>query len=328
MTNTNNCLVSVADKTLDSNIIFKRLKKIFENHGVLCDISVVLDVKSLPPDIDSLLRCIHKFETSDYTELSTLLQEVSLSQEKGYVVLEAFPMHQISENLHLNIVDTLKFNSITGQITLQLTEKCYQSCPLLVNNKEVTITKINNSKKGHGSSHSASFNYMISLSILNISAEIDYIVETIFGNSQVTVLTNRLNPITSLQNNDSETHSSMVILQELSTMVQVPQVSKLDIQENYNSIYEYLTLLHMNSPLLTEGLDTYISSYQGPEFKSITNLDSRDKLYKYTFGYMDSFVWDSLINHNWRSISGYTNDSHVLILNDSVHQNLVLWECK
>lgn len=326
-----NCIITIAPgRQQDENIVHKRIEKIFKSNPILHDVSVIIDSKSLPLDIAMLAGNIQKFELDEFKKLPELIQEVSACNSDDFVIIEAIPMHQVWDNTDLDIVDSIQFSSVTRQIKLKLNKSTFQSAPnVFESQKGILIKKIMESKKGHGALNHVSYSYLITLSTLeeDISYEMHHLINFVFGQSAVKVHTNNNNNISFLQDENKAVGHLTKKPSKLNVRC-YPDLNDVDFHEQSQTIYEYLNLLHINSLQLTETIDDYISSYQIPEFikRSTEELKPDQEVYKHTFDEVDFSTFDSLMKSHCLSISAYTKDSHIMILN--IPDALVLWECQ
>lgn len=330
-----NCIITIAPgRQQDENIVHKRIEKIFKSNPILHDVSVIIDSKSLPLDIAMLAGNIQKFELDEFKKLPELIQEVSACNSDDFVIIEAIPMHQVWDNTDLDIVDSIQFSSVTRQIKLKLNKSTFQSAPnVFESQKGILIKKIMESKKGHGALNHVSYSYLITLSTLeeDISYEMHHLIKSVFGYSTVKVYTNNTNNTSYLlDKNLLDENKAVGRLSKMPSRLNVNylEFNDVDFHEQSQTIYEYLNLLHINSLQLTETIDDYISSYQIPEFikRSTEELKPDQEVYKHTFDEVDFSTFDSLMKSHCLSISAYTKDSHIMILN--IPDALVLWECQ
>lgn len=331
MSKASNCIITIAPGNLQNeNVVRQRIEKIFKSEPILHDVSIILDAKSMPLDIGMLVGNIQNFELDEFKKLPELLREVSAYSLDGFITIEAIPMHQISDNADLDIIDSIHFSSITRQIRLKLNKSTFQSTPnVFGSQKGILVKKVKESKKGHGASNYVSYNYLITFSILeeNISNEINHLIKSVFGNSTVKVQTNNANNISSLQG-ENKTVGSLAKIPLKLNVRNYPIFDDTGFREQSQAIYEYLTLFHINSPQLTENIDDYISSYQAPNFMSEYTEEVRPgkELFRHTFEDIDLAIFTSLMKSGCLSISAYTMNTHILISNNP--NNLVLWECQ
>ncbi|CUM45830.1 uncharacterized protein AC631_04202 [Debaryomyces fabryi] len=327
MTKPSNCSVTVATGKLDEdNAVRKRIENIFKSNPILQGVSVILKSKSLPLNIDKLLENIRKIDLNEFEKLPELLQEVSGYKSKGFITIEGIPLHQVWDDSSLDITDSIQFNSVTNQIKIKLNKSTFESSPNVFDNRKgILIKKIMESKKGHGALNHVSYSYLITMSTLEegISHEVHHLIKSVFKYSSVKVRTNCANNISCLRDVNKIIGNSTIIPLKLN--IRDYPIFNVDFQEANQAIYEYLTLLHINSPQLTENIDDYISSYKIPEYLA-QNTEHLQELYKYTFDEIDFSVLDSLMRSNCLSISAYATDSHIMILN--TQNTLVLWECQ
>lgn len=327
MSNLSNCSVTIAAGKLEkNNIVSKRIDKIFKSNPLLQDVSAILNSKSLPLDINILREKIRKIELNEFEKLPELLQEVSRYKSKGFITIEGIPLHQCWDNAALDITDRIQFNSATNQIKIKLNKNTFESSPNVSrNNRGILIKKIMGSKKGHGALNHVSYSYLITMSTLeeDISHGMYHLIKSVFKYSSIKVCTNCAKDISCLQDRNKIVGDSTRMPLKLN--INACPIFNVDIQEENQAIYEYLNLLHINSPQLTENIDEYISSYKIP--KCLTqDTENLQRLYKHVFDEIDLSILDSLIRSNCLSISAYTTDSHIMILN--IQNTLVLWECK
>ncbi|CUM56901.1 unnamed protein product [Debaryomyces tyrocola] len=328
-----NCIVTLAPGSQqDENIVHKRIEKIFKSNPIVHDVSVILNSKSLPLDIGMLVGNIQKFELDEFKKLPELIQKVSAFKSDDFVIIEAIPIHQVWDNTDLDIIDSIQFSSVTGQIKLKLNKSTFQSSPNIFDSqKGILIKKIIESKKGHGALNHVSYSYLITLSTVeeDISYEMHHLIKSVFGYSTVKVHTNNTTNISHLLDENKA-------VGRLSKMPKMPsklnvnylEFNDVDFHEQSQTIYEYLNLLHINSQQLTETIDDYISSYQIPESikRSTEELKPDQELYKHTFDEIDFPTFHSLMKNHCLTISAYVKNSHIMVLN--IPDASLLWECQ
>lgn len=280
-----------------------------------------------------------QFLATSFTSVTKLLEE-SFVKEHVNLFLRAVPQIQVQTNQNsyaqvdnsLHTHDIISYNSLTSKLHLQLTHQSFQRVPALQPNDYVSVTKMIPTKRGHGSKHHVSYSRSILVDLTKLKeaefVKVMYIVGKIFHSVQICVSTIDL---------PSEITRKLVLEYGLSLEVVEPKCKQLGIShdvlslcasalENEGSgpleIYEYLSLVLLNSVQITTTVEDYISSYETPFPQGESGPIQMYKSFLVGSCFHSKILAKLL---NWDVLSLHTESTHILILKRK--NAAFVWKC-
>lgn len=314
------CTVTV-DRDIDASedgVIWRRVGKVFEAEQGIITGSFILE-STEDDELTNTLDRIRTYETTDDVKVSSLLNDILEEGKRLYLV--AAPAFQDFSISISDESDVLYFRSDMNELTLRLTNDSYQTCPsFTASDGRITVQKMKQTKRGHGSGRQASVNYLIKIILDPVSRlpdKIKYIMDKVFTKCKIRIYSFDYE---SSFHKELSKHFYRVDVTTGSKELLIPLPTRVD--EELFVYYEYLTLLHTDVKQVFSKHENFANSYELPPNIDQTGIATKKVNLK---NFDSAALKDIYTTLKWLSISLNTAKLHVLLYR--CPEAILCWAC-
>ncbi|KAK6202355.1 uncharacterized protein RJT21DRAFT_118368 [Scheffersomyces amazonensis] len=326
----NNQSLQVLQGPYDSENVTNKIQSLLNQIPLISNANIITNSSDYTGD--DIVSSSFYYTANNYNSVYELLTSIKLERDENVFYVKAIPSDVVVVDNSLSSLNVNQLSLHNSKLIFILTESTFQTIPALTNKvKNSRTRKLKHTKIGHGAKQFVSYNYQIDIDLIidhgkfNIEPEIAYIINKEFSQVQIEVSSSfTIDYLTEFASVPQFKHTTID-----PTTINLQPFEFNDINNNLGDIYEYFTLLTLNSTnpqlQLTNSIDDALSSYQIPSSSIDTNQSSPSvPLYKHNIINVNShYISHTILSQSWKLLSLQTSGIHVIIYRDTKDNTFV-----